>query len=352
MAPLIHELKKREEICCTVCVSAQHREMLDRTLAVFGITPDYDLDIMEKDQSLSHITTKVLNGVDRVIKQAAPHILLVHGDTSTAFAAALSAFYNRVPLGHVEAGLRTNDRYSPYPEEINRRFISSVSEMDFAPTEKSRDNLILEGKDPESIFVTGNTVVDALNYTVKESYSDEILDWAAGSRLIILTAHRRESMGDTMQGMLRACAEVCSSYEDTKILFPVHPNPRLLEAVHGIFNHNERILLTEPLEADRFHNIMKRACVILTDSGGIQEEATALSKPVLVLRNTTERPEGIDAGTLTVAGTDENNIKKALVSFLEGDDLSEKAKNAKNPYGDGCASVRIADAIIERFNRP
>ena len=293
MAPLVKELDRRSEIDSIICVTGQHRQMLDQVLEAFDIKPDYDLDIMKSGQTLTDITVRVLEGMNGVIAKTAPDIVLVHGDTSTAFAAALSAFYNRVPIGHVEAGLRTYNKYSPYPEEINRQFIGSVADMNFAPTEKSRQNLINEGKNPETIYVTGNTAIDAMRLTVRDDYSDEITEWAKGSRLIVLTAHRRENIGDTMRGMFRAIRRICEKYDDVKVVYPVHLNPAVTEAANEVLGGEENIRLIKPLEVFEFHNLLARSHIILTDSGGIQEEAPSLHKPVIVLRDTTERPEGV-----------------------------------------------------------
>lgn len=349
MAPLVKELDRRSEIDSIICVTGQHRQMLDQVLEAFDIKPDYDLDIMKSGQTLTDITVRVLEGMNGVIAKTAPDIVLVHGDTSTAFAAALSAFYNRVPIGHVEAGLRTYNKYSPYPEEINRQFIGSVADMNFAPTEKSRQNLINEGKNPETVYVTGNTAIDAMRLTVRDDYSDEITEWAKGSRLIVLTAHRRENIGDTMRGMFRAIRRICEKYDDVKVVYPVHLNPAVTEAANEVLGGEENIRLIKPLEVFEFHNLLARSHIILTDSGGIQEEAPSLHKPVIVLRDTTERPEGVEAGTLKLAGTDENVIFSVIDSLLSDPEEYKKMASAVNPYGDGFASRRIADAIIEKF---
>ena len=351
MAPLVKELEKRQEIESIICVTGQHRQMLDQVLEAFDIKPDYDLDIMKAGQTLTDITVRVLEGMNRVIEEVKPDIVLVHGDTSTAFAAALSAFYNRVPVGHVEAGLRTYNKYSPYPEEINRQFIGTVADMNFSPTEKSKNNLISEGKNPETVYVTGNTAIDAMKLTVSESYSDEVTEWAADSRLIVLTAHRRENIGDTMRGMFRAIRKICEKYPDVKIVYPVHLNPAVVSAADEVLGGMDRIKLIKPLEVVEFHNLLARSYIILTDSGGIQEEAPSLHKPVIVLRDTTERPEGVEAGTLKLAGTDENVIFEMIDSLLSDKEEYEKMARAENPYGDGHASERIADAIIRRFNK-
>ncbi len=350
MAPLVKELEKRKEIESVICVTGQHRQMLDQVLGAFDITPDYDLNIMKDGQTLTDITVGVLEGMNRVIEEVKPDIVLVHGDTSTAFAAALSAFYQRVPVGHVEAGLRTYNKYSPYPEEINRQFIGTVADMNFSPTEKSKNNLIGEGKDPETVYVTGNTAIDAMGLTVRDDYSDEVTEWAKDSRLIVLTAHRRENIGDTMRGMFRAIRKICEKYPDVKIVYPVHLNPAVVSAANEVLGNMDRIRLIKPLEVVEFHNLLARSYIILTDSGGIQEEAPSLHKPVIVLRDTTERPEGVEAGTLKLAGTDENVIFNMIDELLSDKEEYEKMARAENPYGDGHASERIADAIIAKFS--
>ncbi len=349
MAPLVKELEKRKEIESVICVTGQHRQMLDQVLDAFDITPDYDLNIMKDGQTLTDITVGVLEGMNRVIEEVKPDIVLVHGDTSTAFATALSAFYQRVPVGHVEAGLRTYNKYSPYPEEINRQFIGTVADMNFSPTEKSKNNLISEGKDPVTVYVTGNTAIDAMSLTVRDDYTDEVTEWAKGSRLIVLTAHRRENIGDTMKGMFRAIRKICEKYPDVKIVYPVHLNPAVVSAANEVLGNMDRIRLIKPLEVVEFHNLLARSYIILTDSGGIQEEAPSLHKPVIVLRDTTERPEGVEAGTLKLAGTDENVIFEMIDSLLSDKEEYDKMAKAENPYGDGHASERIADAIIEKF---
>lgn len=350
MAPLVKELEKRKEIESVICVTGQHRQMLDQVLGAFDITPDYDLNIMKDGQTLTDITVNVLEGMNRVIEEVKPDIVLVHGDTSTAFAAALSAFYQRVPVGHVEAGLRTYNKYSPYPEEINRQFIGTVADMNFSPTEKSKNNLIGEGKNPETVYVTGNTAIDAMSLTVRDDYSDEVTEWAKDSRLIVLTAHRRENIGDTMRGMFRAIRKICEKYPDVKIVYPVHLNPAVVSAANEVLGNMDRIRLIKPLEVVEFHNLLARSYIILTDSGGIQEEAPSLHKPVIVLRDTTERPEGVEAGTLKLAGTDENVIFNMIDELLSDKEEYEKMARAENPYGDGHASERIADAIIAKFS--
>ena len=350
MAPLVKELATRPEIESIVCVTGQHRQMLDQVLTAFDIKPDYDLDIMRDGQTLTDITVRVLEGMNKVIAEVNPDIVLVHGDTSTAFASAMSAFYNRVAIGHVEAGLRTYNKYSPYPEEINRQFIGTVADMNFSPTEKAKQNLINEGKDPATIYVTGNTAIDTMKLTVREDYSDETVEWAKDSRLIVLTAHRRENIGETMRGMFRAIKRICEKYTDVKVVYPVHLNPAVVSAANEVLGDMDRVRLIKPLEVFEFHNLLAKSHIILTDSGGIQEEAPSLHKPVIVLRDTTERPEGVEAGTLKLAGTDENVIYDMIDELLSSDEQYEKMASAKNPYGDGFASKRIADAIIAKFS--
>jgi len=349
MAPLVRELKSRPEIDCTVCVTAQHREMLDQVLEAFSIVPDYDLNIMQAGQSLSDITARVLKGLEAVIRELRPDIVLVHGDTTTTFAGALAAFYQQVAVGHVEAGLRTYNKYSPYPEEMNRQFVSAMADMNFAPTARSRDNLLREGRDPKSIYVTGNTAIDAMRITVRPDYEDEITAWASGSRLITLTAHRRENLGEPMRAMFRAIRRILDKYEDIKVVYPVHLNPLVQRAADESLGGCERIRLVRPMEVVQFHNLLAHSYLILTDSGGIQEEAPSLGKPVIVLRDTTERPEGIEAGTLKLAGTGEQAVFDAIEQLLCDREEYERMSRASNPYGDGFASRRIADAIIERF---
>ena len=351
MAPLVIELKSRPEIACTVCVTAQHREMLDQVLEAFAIVPEYDLNIMQHGQTLSDITARVLKGLEDVIREVQPDIVLVHGDTTTTFAGALAAFYQQVAIGHVEAGLRTYNKYSPYPEEMNRQFVSAMADMNFAPTAKSRDNLLREGRRAESIYVTGNTAIDAMRTTVRPDYADELTDWAAGSRLITLTAHRRENLGDPMRGMFRAIRRILDKYEDIKVIYPVHLNPKVKSVAEECLGDCERVKLIPPLEVIQFHNLLAHSYLILTDSGGIQEEAPSLGKPVVVLRDTTERPEGIEAGTLKLAGTDEERIFEIVDELLSDREEYERMSHASNPYGDGYASRRIADAIVERFRK-
>ena len=351
MAPVVHELEKREEIESIVCVTAQHREMLDQVLKALKVKPDYDLNIMKQGQTLSDITTRALQGLEDVIKEVKPDIILVHGDTTTTFAGALAAFYQQVAVGHVEAGLRTYNKYSPFPEEMNRQFVGIVSDMNFAPTERSKNNLLREGKKEETIYVTGNTAIDALNLTVDEEYSDEITEWIGDDRLIVLTAHRRENLGEPMYRMFKAIRRIIDKYDDVKMVYPVHLNPLVVKAANEVFGDSEKIKLIKPLEVVEFHNLLSRSYLILTDSGGIQEEAPSLGKPVIVLRDTTERPEGIDAGTLKLAGTEEETIYQMVDELLSDSMEYEKMSKASNPYGDGHASERIVDAIIAKFSK-
>lgn len=349
MAPLVKELQNRDNIKTVVCVTAQHRQMLDQVLNAFHIEPDYDLDIMRPGQTLSDITARVLKGLENVIKEVKPDIVLVHGDTTTTFAGALAAFYHQIPIGHVEAGLRTYNKYSPYPEEINRQFVGLVADLNFAPTERSRKNLLDEGKNPDSIYVTGNTAIDALKTTVKKEYKNEITEWAEGSRLIVLTAHRRENLGEPMRHMFKAIKRVIEKYDDVKMVYPVHLNPQVINVAKEIFGECERVKLIQPLEVLEFHNLLNKSYLILTDSGGIQEEAPSLGKPVVVLRDTTERPEGIEAGTLKLAGTNEETIFSIIDDLLCNDTNYQKMSKASNPYGDGKASKRITDIIEQYF---
>lgn len=350
MAPLVLELSKRpEEFETIVTVTAQHREMLDQVLEIFNITPDYDLDIMTKKQSLAQITTRVLEGLDEVMKKTQPDIVLVHGDTSTTFAASLAAYYNQIAVGHVEAGLRTWDKYSPFPEEMNRQLTSVVADLHFSPTEKSMRNLLDENKPADRIFVTGNTAIDALKTTVDKSYTNPILNGLGDKRLVLMTAHRRENLGSNMQQMFHAIKRLVEAHDDIHVIYPVHLNPVVQETAAEILGDNNRIQLIEPLDVVDFHNFASHAHLILTDSGGVQEEAPSLGVPVLVLRDTTERPEGIDAGTLKLVGTDEDMIFNVANELLSNQDEHDKMAKASNPYGDGESSRRIADAIVNYF---
>ncbi|MBM7704059.1 non-hydrolyzing UDP-N-acetylglucosamine 2-epimerase [Metabacillus iocasae] len=352
MAPLVLELKKRpEEFEAIVTVTAQHREMLDQVLSIFDITPDYDLNIMKDRQTLMDVTTRGLQGLDDVMKKVQPDIVLVHGDTTTTFIAGLAAFYNQIEVGHVEAGLRTWNKYSPYPEEMNRQLTGVLADLHFAPTEKSAGNLVTENKPKESIFITGNTAIDALKTTVKEEYSHSVLEKVGEDRLILLTAHRRENLGEPMKNMFRAVKRIVDEHEDVQVVYPVHLNPVVRETAAEILGEDARIHLIEPLDVIDFHNFAERAHLILTDSGGVQEEAPSLGVPVLVLRDTTERPEGIDAGTLKLAGTEEETIYSLAKELLTDQDAYEKMSKASNPYGDGLASKRICDAISYHFKQ-
>jgi len=351
MAPLVKELEKRAETESIVCVTAQHREMLDQVLETFKIKPDYDLNMMKQGQTLMDITIGALSGVDAVIKKAKPDIVLVHGDTSTTFAGGLAAFYNQVAIGHVEAGLRTYNKYSPYPEEMNRQMVDCMTDMYFAPTDLSRDNLIKEHVDPSKIYVTGNTAIDAMDTTVDESYTHPELEWLGDDKMILLTAHRRENLGEPMKNIFRGIRRVLDELPGYKVIYPIHKNPLVRAAADEIFGDCDRVKLIEPLEVFDFHNFQNRAHIILTDSGGIQEEAPSLGKPVLVLRDTTERPEGIKAGTLKLVGTNSENVYKETMRLLTDHDEYERMSKASNPYGDGHASERIADAIINKFKK-
>ncbi len=347
MCPLVLELKKRKCFRTVVCVTGQHREMLRQVLNAFSIEPDYDLQIMKKQQTLFDVTTGVLTGIRSVLETEKPEVVLVHGDTSTAFVSSLAAFYMNIPVGHVEAGLRTYDLQAPYPEEFNRQAIDLVSEYYFAPTETAKQNLIAEQKDAAKIFVTGNTVIDALKTTVRDDYQNQHLDWACDSKLILLTAHRRENLGEPMRNMFRAIKRVCDEHIDVKVLYPIHMNPYVRRIADEELRNCDRIRLIEPLDVLDFHNFMAKCYFVLTDSGGIQEEAPALGKPVLVMRDTTERPEGVEAGTLKLVGTREENVYKAFKKLLENDHEYDKMSKAVNPYGDGTASIQIAD-ILEK----
>ena len=349
MAPLVKELEKSQNIESIVCVTAQHREMLDQVLDTFDITPKYDLNIMKQNQSLTYITSKVLEGLDQIIKKEMPSIILVHGDTTTTLSAALAAFYNKVPVGHVEAGLRTYNKYSPYPEEINRQIVGNIADMHFTPTETTYNNLINEHKNKEDIFITGNTAIDAMKTTINSNYYNENFDWIGNDKLLLLTAHRRENLGDPMRNIFKAIKRIVDEFSDIKVIYPIHKNPVVRNIANEIFDNSEKIRMIEPLEVVDFHNFINKSYLILTDSGGIQEEAPSLGKPVLVLRDTTERPEGVAAGTLKLTGTNEENIYKEARKLLTDKKEYEKMSKASNPYGDGYASRRIAEAIEKRF---
>lgn len=345
MCPLVNELKKRSGLETIVCVTGQHRQMLDQVLEAFQVVPDYDLSVMQPKQTLFDITTNILNRIKVVLEETKPDVVLVHGDTSTTFVTALACFYLQIPVGHVEAGLRTYNIYSPYPEEFNRQAVSIISQFNFAPTELSKQNLVKEGKSEATIYITGNTAIDALQTTVREDYTHPELEWAKDSRLIMITAHRRENLGEPMKNMFRAIRRVMDEHPDVKAIYPIHMNPVVREIANDILGDDERIHIIEPLEVLDFHNFLNRSYMILTDSGGIQEEAPSLGKPVLVMRDTTERPEGIAAGTLKLVGTDEEVIYQNFKLLLENQEEYAKMSNASNPYGDGQACRRIADIL-------
>ena len=352
MAPLVKELENRSGIESIVCVTAQHREMLDQVLETFKIIPDYDLDIMKQGQTLADVTTKALVGLEEVIKKVNPDIVLVHGDTTTTFAGALAAFYNQVAIGHVEAGLRTDNKYSPFPEEMNRQMVDRMTDMYFAPTEVSKENLLKENIDASKIYVTGNTAIDAMSTTVDENYTHPKLEWIKdGERMILLTAHRRENLGEPMRHIFKGIKRIVDEFSDVKVIYPIHMNPKVREVANEVFADSERVKLIEPLEVFDFHNFQNKSYIILTDSGGIQEEAPSLGKPVLVLRDTTERPEGIKAGTLKLVGTDEEVIYEETKKLLTNKEEYNKMSKASNPYGDGHASKYIVDAIDEYFRK-
>ena len=347
MCPLVKELKSRDNLVTKVCVTGQHREMLHQVLNVFDVAPNYDLDIMKSQQTLFDVTVNILERIKAVLEAEKPDVVLVHGDTSTTFVTALACFYLHIPVGHVEAGLRTYNLDSPFPEEFNRQAVSILSQFNFCPTELSKQNLLNEGKDADTMYVTGNTAIDALKTTVREDYANEHLDWAKDSRLIMLTAHRRENLGTPMENMFRAIKRIVAEHDDVKVIYPIHMNPVVREIANRILGDDERIRIIEPLEVIDFHNFLARSYMILTDSGGIQEEAPSLGKPVLVMRDTTERPEGIKAGTLKLVGTDEQVIYDNFKLLLENDVEYEKMSKAQNPYGDGFACKRIADILEE-----
>ena len=345
MCPLVNELKTRKELETVVCVTGQHREMLDQVLRVFGVVPDHDLAVMKEKQTLFDITVNILGGIREVLEREKPDLVLVHGDTSTTFAAALACFYMQIPVGHVEAGLRTYNIYSPYPEEFNRQAVGIVTKYHFAPTERAKENLIREGKPESAVYVTGNTAIDALKFTVKPAYTNRHLTWAEGSRLVLITAHRRENLGEPMRNMFRAIRRIIDMFPDVKAVYPIHMNPVVRQTAADILGDCERIRIIEPLEVVDFHNFLARSYLVLTDSGGIQEEAPSLGKPVLVMRDTTERPEGIAAGTLKLVGTQEETIFANFRELLQNEAAYKKMSAASNPYGDGFACKRIADII-------
>lgn len=345
MCPLVNELKSRKEIDMVVCVTGQHRQMLNQVLETFSVVPDFDLSIMKDKQTLFDVTTNILERIKSILEEVKPDIVLVHGDTSTTFAAALACFYLKIPVGHVEAGLRTYNINSPYPEEFNRQAVSIISQFNFVPTELSRQNLLKEGKKEETIYVTGNTAIDALKTTVHDEYTHPELEWAKDSRLILITAHRRENLGKPMENMFRAIRRVMDEHSDVKAIYPIHMNPVVRESANAVLGGDERIHIIEPLDVLDFHNFLNHSYLILTDSGGIQEEAPSLGKPVLVMRDTTERPEGIDAGTLKLVGTEEENIYKEFSKLLTDRAVYDAMSHASNPYGDGRACKRIADIL-------
>ena len=345
MCPLVNELKKRESIEVVVCVTAQHRQMLDQVLETFDVVPDYDLDIMKDRQTLFDITTNILNGIKEVLEEVNPDVVLVHGDTSTTFVTALACFYLQIPVGHVEAGLRTYNIYSPYPEEFNREAVGIISQYNFAPTPLSQDNLLREGKNYENIYVTGNTVIDAMQHTVQDDYTHPELEWVGDNKLIFITAHRRENLGEPMHHMFRAIRRVLDEHPDCKAVYPIHMNPVVREAATAELGDCDQIHIIEPIEVFDCHNFEARSFLCLTDSGGIQEECPSYGVPVLVMRDTTERPEGVDAGTLRLVGTDEEVIYNAFTELIEDPIAYESMSKACNPYGDGHACERIADIL-------
>ncbi|MCP1287412.1 UDP-N-acetylglucosamine 2-epimerase (non-hydrolyzing) [Mammaliicoccus sciuri] len=350
MAPLVLELKNDPELQPIVVVTAQHREMLDSVLETFDITPDYDLNIMKQGQTLSEVTSRVLGGLESVIQEAKPDMILVHGDTTTTFAGSLAAFYNEVAIGHVEAGLRTWNKYSPFPEEMNRQMTGVLADLHFSPTDQSKHNLLQENKKDESIVVTGNTAIDALSTTVTDDYKSEIIKRHEGKRIVLLTAHRRENIGKSMENIFKAVRQIVEEHEDVVVVYPMHKNPKVREIANQILSNHDRIELIEPLEVIDFHNFAANSHLILTDSGGVQEEAPSLGKPVLVLRDTTERPEGVEAGTLKLVGVEEENIYNETKALLNDQSLYEKMSIAQNPYGDGLASKRICENIKYYFD--
>ena len=349
MCPLINELKSSKQIKTSVCVTGQHKEMLQQVLDVFKVVPDYDLSIMKENQSLFDVTTNILDKIKNILKLESPSLVLVHGDTSTTFVTALACYYLKIPIGHVEAGLRTFNIYSPFPEEFNRQAVGLISKYNFAPTESSKENLIKEGKDENTIYVTGNTAIDALKYTIKKDYKHSIIHWARNSRLIIITAHRRENIGDPMYNMFKAIKRILNDYPDVKAVYPIHMNPTVRKIAQEIFSDTKNIKIINPLDVVDFHNFLAKSYIILTDSGGIQEEAPSLGKPVLVMRDTTERPEGVIAGTLKLVGTNEESIYNNFKKLLDDKSEYSKMSKASNPYGDGKASKRISDIIIKQL---
>ena len=347
MCPLVNEIKSRDSLNVVVCVTGQHEEMLKQVLDVFDVVPDYNLEVMKEQQTLFNITNTILSRIESVLDYEIPDIVLVHGDTTTTFVTSLACFYKKIPVGHVEAGLRTYDIYSPFPEEFNRQAVSIISKYHFAPTELAKKNLLKEGKRNESIYITGNTAIDALNTTVYENYTHPLLDWVGNDRLILITAHRRENLGEPMRNMFRAIKRVVSEHSDVKAVYPIHMNPQVRKIAGEVLTGENRIRIVEPLNVIDFHNFLAKSFIVLTDSGGIQEEAPSLGKPVLVMRDITERPEGVKAGTLKLVGTDEKNIYDNFKELLENNQSYELMSKASNPYGDGTASRKIADILCD-----
>ncbi len=351
MCPLVKELKKSSSIDTKVCVTGQHREMLDQVLKVFNINPDYDLSIMKEKQTLFDVTTNILNKIKSVLEREKPDLVLVHGDTSTTFATALSSFYLQIPVGHVEAGLRTYNIKMPFPEEFNRQATGLLADIHFAPTKNSKENLIKEGKKEEHVYVTGNTAIDALKTTISKRYKHELYEWIGDSKLLLLTAHRRENLGKPLENIFSAILRIVNEYDDVKVIYPIHLNPNIREIANKVFKNNNRVKIIEPLEVIDFHNFLNKAYLILTDSGGIQEEAPSLGKPVLVLRETTERPEGVEAGTLKLVGTNIENIYNNIKELILNNDKYDLMSKASNPYGDGTSCEKIVNIIINNINQ-
>jgi UDP-N-acetylglucosamine 2-epimerase (non-hydrolysing) len=349
MSPLVKEIDKSKDLESIVCVTAQHREMLDQVLNVFDIKPDYDLNLMKHGQTLAQVTTRALLGLEDVFEKVEPDLVLVHGDTTTTLSGALAAFYHQILVGHVEAGLRTWNKYSPWPEEINRQMVDNIADFYFAPTETSKENLLKEGKDKKKIYITGNTAIDALQTTVTNDYTHPIFDWVGDDRLILLTAHRRENLGEPMYHIFRAVKRIVEEFKDIKVVYPIHLNPKVREIANDVLKGEKRVKMIEPLEVIDFHNFLNKAYIVLTDSGGIQEEAPSLGKPVLVLRDTTERPEGIEAGTLKLTGTDEDVIYNKTKELLSNTKTYQSMSKANNPYGNGTASKQIVKIIKQKL---
>lgn len=349
MCPLVKELKRRSEFNTVVCVTGQHRQMLDQVLNAFEVVPDYDLSVMKDKQTLFDVTVNILDKMRVILEEVKPDVVLVHGDTSTTFVTSLACFYMQIPVGHVEAGLRTYNIYSPFPEEFNRQATGIIATFNFAPTEVSKENLLKEGKKPESVYVTGNTAIDALKTTIRKDYHHELFDWLGSDKLIMLTAHRRENLGEPLRNMFRAIKRIVDEYEDIRVIYPIHMNPLVREAAAEVFENQHRINIIEPLEVIDFHNFLNRSYMILTDSGGVQEEAPSLGKPVLVMRDTTERPEGIAAGTLKLVGTEEETIYSTFKELLNNKEEYEKMSRASNPYGDGTACKQIVDILADKL---